>query len=525
MSAGPDAKRVFLRMGGFASESDLDDAYELAGKLLDIPDAGHEGHQARMEIRDLVMAAHAKKAPWPDEDELRRKYKAGQPLQSIRFGEYFTAWIERRRKAGDIRKTTLMGYESHYRVHLEEVLAQVRMDRLWVVTLEAVFVRIEEKNEAVRKVRASGDREARAAIKGQKITGAATKQRIRATLRTVLSDAQREGVIGSNPAKLVKLDPGKRPKALVWTKARTEAFMEAYNRRLEETRAAARGQAVSGLKVWRNTPSELRPSSVMVWTPRQLGAFLDHAAKHRLYALFHLIAFRGLRRGEACGVRWVDVDFDESTLTVTKQLVQLGWEFEEGAPKTDASDSTIALDAGTAAVLKAHRARQNAERLEWGEAWEKTGRIFTRENGAELHPAWVSELFEELTYEAGLPPIRLHDLRHVAASIAFAAGADMKIVSAMLRHSSTGITSDTYTSILPELAHSAAEASAALVPRLVAVGEASQTGGLPSVSPVGDRASGSPRVRKKMQVRRSEDGGAPGIRTLNLRIKSPELCR
>ena len=63
-----------------------------------------------------------------------------------------------------------------------------------------------------------------------------------------------------------------------------------------------------------------------------------------------------------------------------------------------------------------------------------------------------------------LPPIRLHDLRHGSATRALAAGTDIKVISEMLRHSSTQITSDTYTSVLPEVAHQAAEAAAGLVP-------------------------------------------------------------
>ncbi|MGW2147185.1 site-specific integrase [Nonomuraea bangladeshensis] len=212
---------------------------------------------------------------------------------------------------------------------------------------------------------------------------------------------------------------------------------------------------------------ELRPSPVMVWTRAQLGAFLDVAAQHRLYALFHLIAFRGLRRGEGCGVRWEDLDTDERTLDVAKQLVQIGWSFEEGEPKTESSDGVIALDTGTVSVLKEHRARQNEERLEWGEDWTDSGRVFTHEDGMELHPAWVSELFSQLAYEAGLPPIRLHDLRRCAATLAYAAGADTKMMSTMLRHSSTNFTENTYTTVLPELAHAAAEASVAIVPRAV----------------------------------------------------------
>ncbi|WP_240522173.1 tyrosine-type recombinase/integrase [Amycolatopsis vastitatis] len=73
--------------------------------------------------------------------------------------------------------------------------------------------------------------------------------------------------------------------------------------------------------------------------------------------------------------------------------------------------------------------------------------------------------FQELTRQAGLPPIRLHDLRHGAATLALAAGADMKVVQSMLRHSSITVTMDTYTTVLPEVALAAAEATAKIVPR------------------------------------------------------------
>lgn len=73
-------------------------------------------------------------------------------------------------------------------------------------------------------------------------------------------------------------------------------------------------------------------------------------------------------------------------------------------------------------------------------------------------------MFERLVAASGLPPIRLHDLRHGAATLALAGGVDMKVVSEMLGHSSIKITSDTYTSVLPEIAKDAAEAAAKLVP-------------------------------------------------------------
>ena len=121
-----------------------------------------------------------------------------------------------------------------------------------------------------------------------------------------------------------------------------------------------------------------RPSRVMVWTPVQTGAFLDAVAGERLYPLYHLIAYRGLRRGEACGLRWPDTDLDAAEIAILTQLVQNGWDVEEDSPKTEASDDTVTLDRETVAVLRAWRKAQLAERLAWGEAW---GRDWAR-----IHP-------------------------------------------------------------------------------------------------------------------------------------------
>lgn len=202
----------------------------------------------------------------------------------------------------------------------------------------------------------------------------------------------------------------------------------------------------------------------MVWTPQQTGAFLDFVAEDRLYAMWHLIAFRGLRRGEACGQPWSETNLDAHSLAVSSQLVQDGWEIEASDPKTDSGYRVVALDDDTDNALKRHRVRQEADRAEWGSAWVETGHVFTQEDGSWLHPGKVTDLFERLVAASGLPPIRLHDLRHGAATLMLAAGIDIKIVSDTLGHSDTCITRDIYQSVLPQVSKSAAEATAKLVP-------------------------------------------------------------
>ena len=108
-----------------------------------------------------------------------------------------------------------------------------------------------------------------------------------------------------------------------------------------------------------------------------------------------------------------------------------------------------------------HRASQQAEQVMLGERYHDSGYVITSLNGDPLAPDRLSRYFRQLSAAAGLPPIRLHDLRPGAASLALAAGADLKVVQDMLGHSSIVLTADTYTSVLPEVARRAAEHTAA----------------------------------------------------------------
>ena len=116
-----------------------------------------------------------------------------------------------------------------------------------------------------------------------------------------------------------------------------------------------------------------------------------------------------------------------------------------GEPKTARSRRLVHLDRATVGVLKAHRKVQLEERAQAGLGRPASdGLAFTDERGAPLHPNLVSRTFTRLAQEAGLPAIRLHDLRHTHATLSLQAGLHVKIVSEHLGHSSVTITLDTY---------------------------------------------------------------------------------
>ncbi|WP_331452720.1 site-specific integrase [Streptomyces sp. SS162] len=452
-------RRSFSRAGYETlkeAQADLDHVRALLGL------AESDDPEALARVAELLETVAAEKAPLPNIESTRRRLSHGLDLISrLTVGEWLDMWLVGKKG----RQSAISRDESNIRVHLKPRIGHLRLDRLRVSHLSEMFEAIAEANVEIAEGNAARrkafdelsripwkGREPRACRKAMKaaiaemepyrrIVGPATRQRVRSTLRAALNSAIAQQMITFNPAAHVELEAGKRPKALVWTEER--------------------------VLHWQRTGE--KPSPVMVWTPEHTGRFLDHAADDRLYALFHLIAFRGLRRGEACGQKWTDTHLDAGLITVAKQLVVDGWEVYEDDPKTDAGARTIALDGDTVEVLRRHRARQDEEREKWGTAWVETGRVFTRENGELLHPANVTRRFIELYEEIGLPPVRLHDLRHGAATLAHAAGADLKDIQEMLGHSSITITADTYTSLLPEADLAIAEAAARLVPRARAV--------------------------------------------------------
>ncbi|WP_340688818.1 site-specific integrase [Amycolatopsis coloradensis] len=200
-----------------------------------------------------------------------------------------------------------------------------------------------------------------------------------------------------------------------------------------------------------------RPA-VAVWTAQQTAAFLHSVRAHRLYPLFHLVALLGLRRGEIAGLMWSDIDLDAGYLTVSHQARQIGSEVTLGKPKSEASNRVIALDHNTITVLRRHRAQSRTPLRS-----EPVGYLFPNGWGEPIRPDSITHLFRTLNDQTELPPIRLHDLRHGAASLSLAAGNDLKTVQDLLGHASIVLTADTYTSVLPTLARQSAEATARLV--------------------------------------------------------------
>jgi integrase len=193
------------------------------------------------------------------------------------------------------------------------------------------------------------------------------------------------------------------------------------------------------------------------WTAEQCQEFLACTADDRLADLYRLMIVTGMRRGETVGLRWEDVDLDDEFLFVIQQITEVNGRSVVSTPKTKKGQRLVQIDRDTSTMLRRHREAQELERSAWGPAWNDAGLVFTREDGRALRPDYVTRHFRELAETAGLPPIRLHDLRHTSASLALAAGVDLKVVSERLGHSQLAITADLYTHVNRRLGKAAAQ--------------------------------------------------------------------
>jgi integrase len=217
---------------------------------------------------------------------------------------------------------------------------------------------------------------------------------------------------------------------------------------------AALEMAVAEDKVARNAarhvkPPQHAPRKQETWAPAEVHEFLVVSDSDRLAACWRLSLY-GLRRGEVLGLRWQDVHLKAGTLAVAQARVLAGYEVRVERPKSANGIRTLPLDDALVAALKALKARQAAERLAAGEAYERGGYVAADELGRPVHPEWYTDEFHRVSDRAGVRRIRLHESRHTACSLMEKAGVPVSIISAWAGHYSGAFTMATYVHASPE---------------------------------------------------------------------------
>ena len=364
-------------------------------------------------IEDRDPATGARKRRWHSGFRTKREAQAacnelaaamqrGDYLQANRqtVGEFAEEWLVT--IAPTVRPSTLDKYQRDLRAHVIRHIGFVQLAQLDGPALNRLWARL-----AV-----SGRKPARP---GGPASGLSAKsvENVAMTVHRMLRDAVRWGRIPKSPAEMA--DPPKRS-------------------------------------------ASHRP--IKAWTADTLRRFLEVTRDDDLSALWMLIATTGLRRGEALGLRWSDIDLETGRAQINQTVIAIGWNVHIGQPKSQAGRRPIALDPATVEVLRKHRRSIPARPASTGAGGDQL--VFCEPDGEPCHPERVYQAFRRAVLRHHLPPIPLHGLRHTWATLALQMDVHPRVVQERLGHSNIAITLQTYSHVLPIMHDNAAATVAAL---------------------------------------------------------------
>lgn len=329
-------------------------------------------------------------------EKLRGEQIAGVPTESCRLtvAEFLVRWLETSVKPA-LAPGTYNRYEQVVRLHLTPHVGHMRLAKLEPIHVQHLFTAQEKAGASARQRELSG---------------------------VVLQKAYRDAV----RLKLVRYNPCVD---------------------VEKPRPQKR---------------EMR-----TWNAAQASAFLKAAKDDRFSAMWVLALTTGMRQGELFGLEWSDIDFEHSTLMVQRTLEEIGGVTRLKEPKTKKSRRRIDLPQVAVEALQSHRKAMLAE-------GNHKAPVFCNHGGHHLLASNVrkrsflatikrankadAKQAEETGREPNpLPVIRVHDLRHTAATLLLLQGVHAKIVSERLGHAAVAITLDTYSHVLPTMQKSATE--------------------------------------------------------------------
>jgi integrase len=328
--------------------------------------------------------------------------------------ELLESWLQT--KHGEITSQSVRDYEIIIRKHIIPALGAIPVQKLTAPRLQAQYGAWADAGLSPRMIRGCHMR-----------------------LSQALRQAVRFGIVASNVCDSASPPKLARPKAETWSPEEAARFLDTVMHRPVLHRGGDSGQ---------RRPDELHP-------------------------LWHLLLLEGMRRGEALGLRWRDVNWERGTAhisqTVAPDKSNKGAAMIQPRTKTLTGARSVRLTARTLAALRDHRKAQLARRLAAPE-WQDHDLVVCTGRGTPVNPNNVSRSFEALVKAAGLRRIRVHDLRHTSATLLLLAGTPAKVVSERLGHASIGITIDLYSHVLPEMQGSAADAMDGVFDQVAGIG-------------------------------------------------------
>jgi integrase len=322
--------------------------------------------------------------------------------RTLTVAQYGRLWLEGTKRAevtrGHNSESTLRNYRDLWERHVLPDLGHLRLDQLTPAVLREWLAR------KATQASAHGG-----------LLSPNTQARIYAVLRAALNDAVRDDLLKANPLDRVR-------------------------------------------------PPRAGASKVVPLSAEQVAALLRAAADTQLCTLLLLMLATGARPGEALGAAWSDLDLDAGRWHISRALGRVptapgarATRLAFTQTKTTASNAIVALPAVAVAELRRHRLQQAQDRLKVGN-WLDADLVFATSLGTPLEARNVRRDLGRAASDAGPDrTVRLHDMRHAAASALMAGGVRIEVTSKLLRHTRLATTSDIYSHLLEEVKTDAAD--------------------------------------------------------------------
>jgi integrase len=337
--------------------------------------------------------------------ELHSKAKQGSmPASDPLMSDYMAYWLSQVVEP-TLAPKTYEKYEMFSRIYVVPALGGKRLDRLQVHDVRAWLNRLRRVCQccAQGKDAARPRDKQRCCASGtccdQQLSERTIKD-IRDALRAALGNAVAEELIGRNAASVVRLPTPRKPKRSFWSVEEARAFLE--------------------------------------------SARNDHDP---LYAAYVLVLVLGLRRGEALGLTWEDINLDAAEIAVTWQLQRSRGQLHHRETKTPGSEATLPLPGICLTALKLRAEHQARDRSAAGDVWQDSSLVFTTTLGTPYEPRNFARHFALRCTKAGVRYIKVHDTRRTCGSLLAALDVHPRVAMQILRHSKIAITMEIYTEV------------------------------------------------------------------------------
>jgi integrase len=370
--------------------------------------------EVKREMKTFRVSGQTQKEKKRCITEFRAELEGGlnRDARFLTFEEYASSWQRERANGTRLAKD---GKRIAART-LSRDEARIRNINITLGKMRLVAITTKDIREFQSAIMRADETGKAPTVSGRPLSGASAHG-IRTTLRQILQDAKRDNIISRNPCD-----------DLPAPKVDTEERKPLSKERVAEFRA-----------------------------------LLDSATPRPSLVGFRLCLFAGLRRGEACGLRWSDFDPERGTITVRRSLCSQTLQFKE--PKTSAGNRTIPLDAGTIAYLKRFKAIQAEKLLALGRSVEDS--CIVCKSGCEYtHPENLTRSLIRFAKANGFEGVTPHILRHSYCTMLFAAKVDLKTVQYLMGHDDPATTLRVYTHYQEENGIEAASAIDALMDSL-----------------------------------------------------------